>query len=122
MSELAPIKSGSIMTVRCGGVRTTSPGGSDFGYTTYDAKWVLITDLDPSGRSVTNDPSSVILALHKNLHGFEHRRVLYQNTFGNLDELMHDGNGRFTDYAPVELEPATAMRNRFETLRIDNAT
>jgi hypothetical protein len=63
-----------------------------------NSKAVAIEDLS-TGRSVTNDAEAVVRELHQSgiLAG---RRLIYFDTFGQLDELKHDGKGNFTGFAP----------------------
>ncbi|MCC7475831.1 MAG: hypothetical protein IT425_10575 [Pirellulales bacterium] len=75
--------------------------------TTTDA--IVLRDLD-GPRSITNDAEAVVAELYgrgllgsPRLIGSHHRRVLYYDTQGNLDELKHDGRGRFTGFAPGPL-------------------
>jgi hypothetical protein len=49
--------------------------------------------------SVTNAAESVIADLAAGM-GIEGRRVVYLDTLGIWDELLHDGS-RFTGYAPI---------------------
>ena len=46
--------------------------------------------------SVTNDAEAVVKFINDMYPG---RRIIYCDTMGNWDELLHD-NGRFTDFAP----------------------
>ena len=58
---------------------------------------VVLEDLD-QGRTVTNDADPVIadLAQEGLLRG---RRVIYRDTMGRWDELLHDGT-RFAGFRP----------------------
>ena len=51
-------------------------------------------------KSITNDAEAVV-----ELTLFQHgpRRILYQDTEGNWDELKHNGK-RFVDFAPIPAE------------------
>lgn len=51
------------------------------------------------GTSITNDAEAVVAELHRSgvLAG---RRLYYFDTMGQLDELVHDGQGGFKGFAP----------------------
>ena len=51
-------------------------------------------------KSITNDAEAVV-ELTLSQHG--PRRILYQDTEGNWDELKHNGK-RFVDFAPIPAE------------------
>ncbi len=57
---------------------------------------VFIIDLNRGNVSVTNDAESVRLRVSK-AHG--NRRIVYRDSDGNWDELLHD-NGNFVGFAP----------------------
>ena len=62
-----------------------------------DLKDRLIKIIDLDGpRSVTNDAERVVAELNKR---FPNYRILYQDTMGNWDELLHI-HGIFTGFAP----------------------
>lgn len=48
--------------------------------------------------TVTNDADAVVAALHRD--GLGTRRLFYYDSMGQLDELVHDGEGRFLRFAP----------------------
>lgn len=58
--------------------------------------FVFIVDQD-KGRSVTNDAAGVVAELHAQ---FGDARIIYRDTMGRWDELLHDG-ARFLDFAPL---------------------
>jgi hypothetical protein len=62
---------------------------------------VTIRDIGPwhLHPTVTNDAKTVVADLHatRNLGA---RKLLYYDSENILDELEHDGNGRFTGFAP----------------------
>jgi hypothetical protein len=60
---------------------------------------VAIRDLD-AGRSVTNDAERVVSVLHRE-GMLRSQRLLYRDTMGDWDELLHDGKGRFTGFQSV---------------------
>lgn len=64
-----------------------------------DEKTVVITDVGTTHMSVTNDAEAVVCDLHEKgiLRG---RRLFYYDSEGRLDELVHDGHGRFLSFAP----------------------
>ena len=49
--------------------------------------------------TVTNDAESVVGRLHRS-GDLGARKLLYTDSDGAVDELKHDGAGRFTGYAP----------------------
>jgi hypothetical protein len=62
-------------------------------------EFVFIEDLDLGNISVTNDAEYVvqtILSAHGNRH-----RIIYKDSEGQWDELVHDGN-QFVDFAPYK--------------------
>ncbi len=65
--------------------------------------FVLVIDQDV-GLSVTNDAEAVIEDLGA-LGVLEGRRVLYRDTEGSWDELLHDGP-RFVSFAVLRAESA----------------
>lgn len=61
---------------------------------------LVIADVGSGSTSVTNDAEAVVLALHK--QGLGNRKLLYYDSEGHLDELLHDGNGNFIGFGPYE--------------------
>lgn len=62
---------------------------------------VTIRDVghDRGCRTVTNDAERVVGDLHRrSLLGT--RRLFYYDSFGMLDEIVHDDQGRFTAFRP----------------------
>lgn len=61
---------------------------------------LTIRDLGGDGRlTVTNDAERVVADLYgDDLLGS--RKLLYYDSSGDLDELVHDGRGRFLGFAP----------------------
>lgn len=57
---------------------------------------ITIRDLD-DGRSVTNDAERIVAKL---IAEWGNKRILYYDTMGNLDELLHEA-GVFKGYAPA---------------------
>lgn len=49
--------------------------------------------------TVTNDAEAVVAALHAD-GVLGTRKLLYYDSVGDLDELVHDGRGRFLGFAP----------------------
>lgn len=49
--------------------------------------------------TVTNDAEAVVVALHAD-GVLGTRTLLYYDSAGDLDELVHDGRGRFLGFAP----------------------
>lgn len=59
---------------------------------------IVIADVG-TGITVTNDAEAVIQEMHE--RGLlQTQQVLYYDSEGQLDELKHDGKGRFTGFAP----------------------
>lgn len=52
--------------------------------------------------TVTNDAEEVVAELHRQdiLGG---RRLFYHDSEGQLDELRHDGNGKFLGFSPGDI-------------------
>lgn len=61
-------------------------------------RWVVIVDLG-TGRTVTNAAEDVLLELGREL-SLEGRRVIYRDTDGRWDELLHEGV-HFRGFAPI---------------------
>ena len=59
---------------------------------------LYIVDNNDSSKSVTNDAEHVCYELHQT---FPDYRVIYRDTEGRWDELVHD-KGRFLRFAPVK--------------------
>jgi hypothetical protein len=62
-----------------------------------DDSFVFIEDIG-TGRSVTNDAEAVVYELF-NKESIGDKRIIYKDTNGDWDELVHDGD-RFVDFAP----------------------
>jgi hypothetical protein len=60
---------------------------------------VFIVDLD-GPLSVTNDAENVVDRL---LHRYGNRRIIYKDTSGRWDELLHNGS-EFTCFGPVSAQ------------------
>jgi len=63
---------------------------------------IIIRDVGPWERhpTVTNDAEGVVADLHREGRLPAGRRLLYYDSWGELDQLLHDGQGRFTGFAP----------------------
>lgn len=62
---------------------------------TKDIVW--IRDRNLGSISVTNDAHGVVRRVW---HDYPNRRIIYQDSMGNWDELVHEG-GMFTGFAPA---------------------
>ena len=65
--------------------------------------FLVIRDLGPWNKfkTVTNDAENVVAELHaRGVLG--NRRLFYYDSDGRRDELVHDGNGIFLNFAPGE--------------------
>lgn len=73
---------------------------SRYAVTAEDAVSVTIMDLGgPTDLSVTNDAENVVRDMQ--VQGILGRKKLYYvDSMGNLDELEHDGQGRFIGFKP----------------------
>lgn len=58
---------------------------------------IWIADVGRECMSVTNDAEDVVQRIHAEFPG---RRIIYRDTMGNWDELVHRG-GAFTGFAPA---------------------
>jgi len=68
----------------------------------YDSSnLILIEDLcnEYNTKSVTNDAEAVVSFLHETLNLHKSKKIYYIDTSGNVDQLCHDGQGNFTDFA-----------------------
>ncbi|MCL2064093.1 MAG: hypothetical protein FWG98_06935 [Candidatus Cloacimonetes bacterium] len=62
--------------------------------------YVYIIDVGDHSKNltVTNDAEDVIEILTANFDETLHQRVFYKDSDGNIDELLHDGDGKFTGF------------------------
>lgn len=83
---------------------TTNPRGANIrilhGISTKEE--LVIEDIGPWDRyqTVTNDAEGVVDALTCMGHLRPGRRLMYYDSGGDLDEILHDGHGRFLGFAP----------------------
>lgn len=73
---------------------------SDYEVVRVTPEIVFIDDLCDGRMSVTNDAENVVREVAKSFPG---RRVVYRDSDGNWDELLHAG-GRFTGFCPYNGE------------------
>lgn len=59
---------------------------------------IFIVDLDDGGKSITNDAEGVVKRLVKD-HPV--KRIIYRDTDGRWDELLHDGR-EFRGFSPYK--------------------
>lgn len=65
-----------------------------------DAETVVIRDLGGAmALSITNDAERVVKELH-DMEILNGRKLMYFDSYGELSELKHDGNGVFLDFGP----------------------
>jgi hypothetical protein len=64
-----------------------------------DSLFLTISDVGQDRPSVTNDAEGVVLELHQ-VGILGSRRLLYYDSEGRLDELVHDGRGTFLGFSP----------------------
>lgn len=69
---------------------------SDYEIKAVTEDTVFIKDLDLGGMSVTNDAENVVAQI---LAEYGNKKIIYQDTMGEWDELLHDGT-QFTDFGP----------------------
>lgn len=72
---------------------------ADFRVVAETDEFVFIEDLDMGSMSVTNDAEYVVQTVLIN-HGTQ-RRIIYKDSEGQWDELVHDTN-QFVDFAPYK--------------------
>lgn len=84
-----------------GGEEGDAVRGAQFIVERQDADVVVIADVGDHARilTVTNDAEGVVRRLHESGE-LGHRRLLYHDSEGSLDELKHDGAGTFVGFAP----------------------
>lgn len=76
--------------------------------------FLLLVDLD-LGKSITNDAENVIADLVRDGALADGKRVLYRDTLGRWDELLHDGM-RFTGFRAINgLTGDDAIRRAVQT-------
>ena len=71
---------------------------SEFTIVKFSGEFVWIRDINAGALSVTNDAEAVVQKLCAEYGG---RRIIYQDSMGLWDELLHDGRGRFLGFAPA---------------------
>lgn len=61
--------------------------------------WVLLEDVSAQfgGKTITNDAEQTVKTMHE-LRRLKQRRLFYVDTDGRIDELLHDGNGKFLGF------------------------
>ena len=64
------------------------------------ADFLGIADANRGGRSITNDAERVVTELLATQQLLPHQRLLYRDTLGRWDELVHDGR-RFTAFRHI---------------------
>lgn len=64
---------------------------------------LIIRDLGPWDQhpSVTNDAEQVVKDLHRQGYLPSYTTLRYYDSEGRLDQLLHDGQGHFTGFAPA---------------------
>lgn len=67
--------------------------------------------------SITNDAENVVRYLHAAEISGPDSRVIYRDTEGRYDELVHDGRGGFVGFLPrgASLEEALSVLERIDT-------
>lgn len=68
---------------------------SDWRYVRVDPDRVFIEDLDLGRMSVTNDAENVVRSVNND---YPRRRIIYKDSSGQWDELVHEG-GKFTRFS-----------------------
>lgn len=71
--------------------------GAQFEILKVQPDMIWIADVGRNSLTVTNDADGVVQRV---LAEFPGRRIVYRDTMGNWDELVHRG-GRFVDFAPA---------------------
>lgn len=72
--------------------------------------FVLIRDLDAEGcRSVINDADYVVQTIHESAADLSHRRLYYEDSTGQVEELRHD-KGRFIGVAHISESQERLLR------------
>ena len=64
-------------------------------------KVLLISDNNDGAMSITNDAEAVVAYLTKQQLIKPGKRLVYRDTDGRWDELVHNGCGKFMGFAPV---------------------
>jgi hypothetical protein len=60
--------------------------------------YIYIKDAGGNSKSITNDAEWVLARLDQEYGGLKKRRVFYMDTLGQIDEIAHNGDGRFTGF------------------------
>jgi len=109
MTETTLITNGNLDT-DCGqntGPRTADLFTSRSDFTVeQDGDVLLIRDLDRGGRSVTNDADGVIMDLAARGLLHDGMRVIYQDSSGEWDEMLHRG-GLFSTFRSIPVDART---------------
>lgn len=83
-------------------VMSTSNVRARYAFYKETSDMVFIIDTG-AGVSVTNDAEAVVYEL-VNVHKIGDKRIIYKDTMGNWDELVHDGD-QFIEFFPYRKEP-----------------
>ena len=73
----------------------------DFVHRLTTAEQLVIRDIGANCTSVTNDAEAVVDSLFRGGHLPAGRRLLYFDSGGDVDEILHDGHGRFAGFNPL---------------------
>jgi hypothetical protein len=82
-------------------------GGADFtivGGMAKEFTVLAIIDLDRGGKSVTNDIENVVQSLTSAGFLFPGKSLIYRDSMGNWDQVLHNGFGTFLSFASIEPE------------------
>ena len=73
---------------------------ADFSIMDVTDDYIYIKDVGGNAKSITNDAESVLQRLALAYGDLKRRRVFYMDTMGQIDEITHNADGRFTGFKP----------------------
>jgi hypothetical protein len=73
----------------------------DFYIAQEGANFIAIVDRNGGGMSVTNDAEAVCSSLHRQGKLPKTRFLIYRDSDGRWDQLVHDGEGKFLGFATI---------------------
>ena len=71
----------------------------------YNGEFVVIREAPGGPRmSITNDAEAVVKSLFDSGHAVGEKRLFYWDSMDVIDELVHNGAGRFSTFMPGKIE------------------
>lgn len=87
-------------------------------------QFILISDTDKMGVSITNSAEAVVRHIDRYLDGIGKRRIIYRDSMGRFDELRHT-QGQFDGFAPCSSQQqvffAEILENVYRPIEINGS-